>query len=80
MLPLATQVEIGDAHSHANYRCPPACIPSDHIQSKMAPNPTSTGERMAKRRRGQPRSKRPRFTTEEDAKLVDLKERRLLEL
>jgi hypothetical protein len=35
-----------------------------------------TGERTAKRRRGRPQSKRPRFTEEEDAKLVDLKERR----
>ena len=34
-----------------------------------------TGERTAKRRRGRPQPKRPRFTEEEDARLVDLKQR-----
>jgi hypothetical protein len=43
--PLATQVEIDDAQSHADHGCPLACIPSDHLQSKVALNPTSAGDK-----------------------------------
>ena len=39
--PLATQVEIDDAQSHADHGCPPARIPGDHLQFKMASNSTS---------------------------------------
>jgi hypothetical protein len=42
--PLAMQVEINNAQSYANHRCLLDCIPSNHLQSKKAPNPTSAGD------------------------------------
>jgi len=43
--PLAMQVEIDDAQSHADHGCPLDHIPSDHLQSKKAPNPTSASDK-----------------------------------
>ena len=42
--PLPTQVEIDNAQSHADHGCSPARIPGDHLQSKIALNPTSAGD------------------------------------
>jgi hypothetical protein len=39
------QVEIDDAQSYADHGCPLDHIPSDHLQSKKAPNPTSVGDK-----------------------------------